>query len=843
MILLAKTPNSGVTMCANSSYTIVKTFESTYQCLRKTNETCSLRKMVENTYGIRKAIAELSCEMKASALDHSSCVEDILIKQNLDKCARTYILPEISQRRPCIQPDTITVGEGPKTRYVHDVKTVNECNFQCAREPGCTNWVFNSNNESCILKQNQYNTSLRDLVAAVRLPKAGFTSGLLCDDPSHEINMTEYSVHQECLHACDKGADWDKCYDKMRNRLPDQPPICSDTVDPRCLSCKNSFVGVEVPENLAAVRIKRECGAECEEGGDYRLAMSCYYCKQNVNVLELKLGTQTIATPFNTSSKRVSEFQVGGMYIGADPENAWDFAYVDQTVTGFDAATSVTTVATIEECRFRCQMSRTCEFFVFSISDHACALKTGAPHGARTSKPGSFIGTKYKGITCGSRIHTQMQTFNQSFETARLDISNRFPVCSQVCQTYTDFQGQEEGAQALQMLFVDFPPLAKIFGAGTDKAGDEIHAVFTDSLFSHHFAIYFKSRFYGMVWPLLYPEPIPWYTRRGTLVPLIYAPRLMNMLIAVGKSVKPLYWAYNTLTVTDCYENSVWTFPALTPSRDLGFPWANYRLRAGFSAAAPVRRVIMGDMGTDTFRTVLGARPQAIVCPENLDAAAGSNQAQGSPDTEGPSDISGADSDGAQSDPEDPSDIDDAYLQMENAKCEVCCVHSPLMGIPPKRTSCTVCRREGLGDPLPGFPILKPVSDPLCMKNKVDPNPEKVDPLPIPLPKCYPEPRKVGISGTVFSGSNPLCRHENLNSIIRTIVLFGFVAAAGCMAADVFALGVCETATSGCGTPVCVAEAAAFSTICSQIVAADLTISTVGRAIGCPEFSGSCTAI
>jgi len=838
----------------------VKTFESTYQCLRKTNETCSLRKMVENTYGIRKAIAELSCEMKASALDHSSCVEDILIKQNLDKCARTYILPEISQRRPCIQPDTITVGEGPKTKYVHGVKTVNECNFQCAREPGCTNWVFNSKNESCILKQNRYNSDLKDLVAAVRVPKAGFTSGLLCDDPSHEINMTEYSVHQECLNACDNGADWDKCYDKMRNRLPDQPPICGNSVNDRCFSCKNSFLqnmvpGVGIPENLAAVRIKRECGAQCEEHGGYRdcfgpfgiakegsshpmspcgfYAMSCSSCKERMNELELKLGTQTIATPFETSSKGVSDFEVGGIYIGADSENAWEFAYVDQTVAGFDAAASVTTVATIEECRFRCQMSRTCEFFVFSSSKYSCALKTGAPYEARKRQAGSVIGTKYKGITCGSRIHTQMQTFNQSFETAQLDIRNRFPVCSKVCRTHTS---SLERPQALQML-TSFPnaeeaeaveSLQELFDIHlTPNSPAAIYAVFTDKFrFNwlgnrHHFAIYVRGG--GVDMPLLYSDPDLQNFPIGTQVELEYYPEFDRMLGLTGLVRRKLYWGYGTQRVYSCDGTLIWDFPTTTvaaPSRHVSY----YRTVSELGQRARVRIFDMKLMGPPLLSAIM------IRDIHNFFG--------GNPPVEGP---------------EEPqwcprvAAIDNDYLQLQNdgtTTCKVCCVQSPLLELPPTLMSCEDCRKQGAVDPMPGFPIMEDSLSSLCID-------EPVIPVPIPLPKCYPEPRKLGILDRSLPGVSSLCLHENLKKIVQMVVhaiqILGFAATAVCVATEAEVLVLCEAGTCGLGTPACALQAASFFYMCAQLAVgtmiSTLTISTVGRAMGCPEFSGQCTKV
>mmetsp|Transcript_1135 Transcript_1135/g.1333 ORF Transcript_1135/g.1333 Transcript_1135/m.1333 type:complete len:420 (-) Transcript_1135:4051-5310(-) len=181
--------------------------------------------------------------------------------------------------------------------------------------------------------------------------------------------------------------------------------------------------------------------------------MRCFLCKERLKQLELAHDDQTIATSFKTSHIRASVFHVDDMFIAADPESILGVVYKDQTVDGFDVTYGpLFSVSTIEECRFRCQWSTKCEFFVFSESEGTCALKMDAPYSTRSASRGSIIGTKYSRITCGSRVHTYMQRDRLQFNQALVQIRKQFPVCSEVCRTYNEAFGATDPPQTLQML-------------------------------------------------------------------------------------------------------------------------------------------------------------------------------------------------------------------------------------------------------------------------------------------------------------------------------------------------------------------------------------------------------
>mmetsp|Transcript_1135 Transcript_1135/g.1335 ORF Transcript_1135/g.1335 Transcript_1135/m.1335 type:complete len:149 (-) Transcript_1135:5671-6117(-) len=147
-----------------------------YQCLRKSQGSCSSKKMIKYTHGMSQALWELKCEIAATIdpnapYNQEICMKSIMIRlENWNRCTSTYILPEVTYRRPCIQQDTITVGDDPTTKYVQGVQNVEECNCQCALEKTCTNWVFDSKTKSWTLKRNLFNKTVQDIVPAPRPP-------------------------------------------------------------------------------------------------------------------------------------------------------------------------------------------------------------------------------------------------------------------------------------------------------------------------------------------------------------------------------------------------------------------------------------------------------------------------------------------------------------------------------------------------------------------------------------------------------------------------------------------------------------------------------------------------
>mmetsp|Transcript_41776 Transcript_41776/g.67083 ORF Transcript_41776/g.67083 Transcript_41776/m.67083 type:complete len:1090 (-) Transcript_41776:76-3345(-) len=835
------------TVCERlDTYTVVETFEGKYQCVRDSEETCTSRRLRKNVDGIASAIIELSCELNGNSDPNAPFNEEICLKDHASKldwntCTNTYILPANTRRRPCTQNDTITVGEGPGTTHVYGVPTVEECNYQCAREQGCTNWVFDFENQLCTLKQNRFDPILQDVVAAVRLPRAGFTSGILCHDPSRNINMTEYWAHQACLFSCEQADGWGKCWDALGKALPNQPSTCMGLAygchwcqEEQLINLHREGEGAPIPDNLTDVRLRRECAGECDESVHWNkcydslgypvgnpplvcryIWIRCNSCREKLSQLELASGDETVASPFQTAQRGAFEFHYGDMYATVDPENIRDADNTgiarDLTIEGLDAFDPVSSVSTIEQCRSICHKYKACVFFVFSPSEGSCALKTGAPARARKSKIGSFLGTKYKGITCGSRIHTQMQNFGLSLEDARVKIIRRFPACSNVCKLYTEIDSENQATQVLQIQTrMRAPPtIQEIFDAALpSRTGNRPLSVKAVFVFSAFGSIFPRGRYslriyvleqgtYGLLMNAT-PRRRMW---TGAWVPLVYSPLFEAALRAGGADYRNLYWIYGTGRVVNCFGDLVWNF--VIPKGDFNGEDRDYLSDEAGLRAGIVKMVDFASYGTSAFE--LG------VCRRLLPRCRKANptrllQTQGG--TEG---------------------------------CMVCCQHSPLLDkLPPAHKSCGECRKEGQDDPMPGFPILHPIFSPLCLEQPIPvPTPEP------PKPRCIRVPRHLKFLNHVFKKDSILCREGTLLKLVHLINTVGMAGAAGCLAADASAVVICETSTAGLGTPVCVAGAVGIAEVCAALsgTSAVATIADLGRAIGCRAFSGECIKI
>jgi len=817
-------------------HSTVETFEGMYQCLREPDDKCSVKKMIRNTHGIHQAIGISECDMDSSSdprgpFNQRICMESVLNKLDWDRCGNTFILPDNTLRRPCIQPETITVGEGPRTEHVHGVKTASDCNYQCALGEHCTNWVFDLKNESCTLKSNRYNPTLKDVVAAMRIPKAGFTSGLLCHDPAKNLDMKQFLAHRNCLGSCERSADWGKCYDNSGNTLPGRPSEICSSLDNACYGCKIDMMDKiakskpPIAENLTVVRFERECAAECSQapawgdcfdflgnpipstmGACDDIGMRCFICMKKLRELELPGEDQTIETPFKTSEKLVSRFHVGDMYVGVDSKNPWG---VDETVEGFDVSSSIS-VSTFEECRFKCQLYRRCEVFVFSASEQSCALKTGAPSEAVKPKLGSIIGSKYDGITCGSRIHTHMQIDRQRLSGTLSEIRNRFPVCSEVCKTYEEISAEIIKPQALQMM-----SKTRVYPEAPGSIFDRDHfrwvyAVFTMNRGAHEWPVFGKK--YLQIWytdtfekprELLLSSVRPGRFRSwrwGDLVGLEYSRGFRSMMEQryPNENLRDLFWLYDTEFVTDCNRRVIWR---INQKRELSSgstgPWLQ---KVGLN---------FGHVHLSSFRFFgLNGFFNGIVLRGDEVCAVGGER---------------------------------FLLQAEPVtKCQVCCVHSPLLGVahPPKVQSCSMCREEGTSDEIPGFPLLL---DPSSVACKTEPKPVPV-PKPSKKPRCVRLPRRLSFLNRIFKKESPLCREGNLRRILQIINSVSLTAAAGCFGATLLMDGICTASSLGVGFLACQVGAAGMIEACVAIRTASqvVAIADLGRAAGCKAFAGEC---